>query len=163
MSTALQSTARTQPLVTIAVVGATVEVILTATLAIPLNVTGSATARLGMILITLLVTYWYTRGEWWPSLDRVQLAKCLALSFAVAAALFGVDSIILTRFTLNPLIKLLLDAVVFLIIYLVGLIILKPLQEEDIEMIRTAIPVRLHGLLSYIQRTIVRNEIPSER
>lgn len=156
MGTALQSIARTQPLLKVAIAGAATEVMLTVALVIPLNVTGPAVARLGMILVTLFLTYWYTRGEWWPSLDKEQLTKCLALSVVVAAILFGFDSYFLSRLAISSLIKLLLDAGAFFIVYFGGLIVLKPLREQDIDLIKAAIPVRLQGLLGIIERRIVQ-------
>jgi O-antigen/teichoic acid export membrane protein len=154
MATVLQSIARTQPLLKIAIAGAAAEVILTTALVLPLNVAGSAVARLGMILATLLLTYRYTRGEWWPSPDKRQLTKCLALSLAVAVILFGFNSYVLSRFVSSSLIKLVLDAGAFLIVYIVGLIVLKPLHDEDIDLIEAAIPSSLHGPLRMLERRI---------
>lgn len=156
MGTVLQSIARTQPLAKIAIAGAATEVLLTPAFVILLNVTGPALARLGMTVITLLLTHRYARGEWWPSPDKKQLAKCLALSIIAAAILFGFDSYTLSRLALGSLSKLLLDAGIFLIAYLGGLIVLKPLHEEDIDMIKTAIPARLHRMLEMVGSRIVQ-------
>jgi O-antigen/teichoic acid export membrane protein len=157
MTIVLQSIARTQPLLKIASVAAVTEVILTAALVVPLNVAGSAMARLGMVLVSMLATYWYVKGEWWPSPDKRQLTKCLALSIAVAAILFGFDSYILSRFATSSLIKLVLDAGVFLIVYIGGLIVLKPLHHEDIDLIKAAIPFHLHGPLRMLERRITQS------
>lgn len=158
MATVLQSIARTQPLLQIASVAAVTEVILTAALVGPLNVTGSAIARLGMVLVSLLVTDWYVRGEWWSSPDKQQLLKCLALSGVIAAALFVFSSYFLSKLAINPPGKLLLDAGVFAIVYIGGLVILKPLDQEDIDLLKSAIPSRLHWPLRMLERQIIRSE-----
>lgn len=157
MSTVLQSIAKTQPLLKIASAAAVTEVILTAALVVPLNVSGSAMARLGMILVSMLVTYWYVKGEWWPSLDKQQLMKCLALSAVIAAVLFVFSSYFLSKLAISSLSKLLLDAGVFAVVYLCGLVILKPLHLEDIDLLKAAIPSRLHGPLKVLERRIIQS------
>jgi len=156
MGTVLQSIAKTQPLFKIASAAAVTEVILTAILVVPLNVVGSALARLGMILVSVPLTYRYVKGEWWPSLDKQQLARCLALSAVVAAVLFGFDSYLLSKLTISSLSKLLLDGGVFVIVYLGGLVVLKPVRSEDIELLKAAVPSRLHGPLIMLERQIIQ-------
>lgn len=157
MVTALQSTANTQPLLKIAIVSAATEVILSASLVVPLNVVGSAVARSGMIVVSLIVTYWYVRGEWWPSLDRPQLIKCLMLSISVGVVLFWFNSYLLSHLLISPFSKLLLDTVAFGLVYLTGLVVLKPLHSEDIELLKAAIPSPLHRPLRILERRIVEN------
>jgi O-antigen/teichoic acid export membrane protein len=155
MGTVLQSIAKTQLLLRIALAGAVTEVILTAILVVPLNVAGSALARLGMILVSVPLTYHYVKGEWWPSLDKQQLVKCLALSVVIAVILFSFDSYLLSRLTISSLSKLLFDGGVFVMVYLGGLVVLKPLHSEDIELLKAAIPSRLHGPLIMLERRII--------
>jgi PST family polysaccharide transporter len=157
MATVLQSIARTQPLLKIALAAAVTEVLLTGVLVIPLNVDGSAMARLGMTLVSTLVTYRCVKGEWWPSLDKVQLMKCLALSAVIGVVLFILNSYLLSELAISSLSKLLLDAVVFVVVYLCGLVILKPLHPEDIDLLKGAIPSRLHGPLEMLERRIVQS------
>jgi len=152
MVTVLQSIAKTKPLLTIATVAALVEVALTAALVGYLNVLGSAIARFAMVLVSLLLTYRYVRGEWWPSLDTGQLVKCLALSITCAAVLLGFDSSPLTRFTISPLLRLLLDAGLFVVVYFAGLVALKPLTPEDIDLLKAATPGPFHRPLGVLER-----------
>jgi len=156
MVTALQSIAKTRPLLTIAAVAAVIEVVLTAVLVAYLNVVGSAIARFGMVLVSLLLTYWYVKGEWWPSLDNRQLGKCLALSVLCAVALFGFDSRLRTALTISPLPRLLLDAALFVVIYFAGLVALKPLNPDDIDLLKAATPTSLHRPLRTLERLVVK-------
>jgi O-antigen/teichoic acid export membrane protein len=157
MAIVLQSIARTQPLLKIASVAAVTQVMLIAVLVVPLNVVGAAMGRLGMVLVSLLVTYWYVKGEWWPSLDKQQLVKCLALSGVIAAVLYVFSSYFLSKLAISSLSKLLLDAGVFAVVYLCGLVILKPLHPEDIDLLKAAIPSRLHGPLKTLERRIIQS------
>jgi O-antigen/teichoic acid export membrane protein len=156
MATVLQSIAKTKPLLTIAAIAAMVEVVLTAALVAHLNVIGSALARCGMVLVSLLLTYWYVKGEWWPSLDIRQLAKCLVLSIICATVLFSSDSYLITRLAVSPLQRLLLDAGLFVVVYLAGLVVLKPLHPEDIDLLKAATPVPLHGPLGRLEKLVVQ-------
>ena len=157
MATVLQSIAQTQPLLRIALAAAATEIVLTAVLTVPLNVVGSALARLGMILVSMLVTYWCVKGEWWPSLDKQQLMKCLALSTVIAVVLFVFNAYLLSELAISSLSKLLLDAGVFVVVYICGLVILKPLHPEDVELLKAATPSRLHGLLKMLEGRIVQS------
>ena len=157
MATVLQSIAQTQPLLRITLAAAATEIVLTAVLAVPLNVVGSALARLGMILVSMLVTYWCVKGEWWPSLDKQQLMKCLALSTVIAVVLFVFNAYLLSELAISSLSKLLLDAGVFVVVYICGLVILKPLHPEDVELLKAATPSRLHGLLKMLEGRIVQS------
>jgi O-antigen/teichoic acid export membrane protein len=156
MSTVLQSITRTQPLIKIASVGAVTEVVSAAALVVPFGVVGSAVARLGMVLVSLLLTYWYVKGVWWPSLDRQQLMKCLALSVICGVVLLASDSYLLTRLAVNPLQRLMLDAGLFVIVYVAGLVALKPLYPEDIALLKTAIPSPLHRPLRTLETLVVQ-------
>jgi hypothetical protein len=129
---------------------------LTAALVAYLNVVGSAVARFSMVLVSLLLTYWYVKGEWWPSLDTRQLAKCLALSVICAIVLFGFDAHLLTRLSVSSLQRLLLDAGLFVVVYFAGLVAFKPLNAGDIELLKAAIPSPLHPLLRLLERRIVQ-------
>lgn len=157
MSLVLQATARTQPIIKIAIAAALTEITFTAALTAPLNVAGPAVARFGMFVVTLLLTYRYVRGEWWPSIDRTQLTKCLVLSLVIAVVLFGFDSFILSGFMLGSATKLLLDAGLFLTIYLGGLWLFKPLHSEDMDLLRTAFPSSLQRMLNILQYRIVKD------
>jgi hypothetical protein len=97
------------------------------------------------------------KGEWWPSLDKQQLVKCLALSVVIAVILFSFDSYLLSRLTISSLSKLLFDGGVFVIVYLGGLVVLKPLHSEDFELLKAAIPSRLHGPLEMLERRIIQS------
>lgn len=158
MNTVLKSITKTQPLLKVASVAAVTEVILTATLVVSLNVIGSALGRLAMVLVSVILTYWYVRGEWWPPLDKQQLMKCLVLSVIVGAALYGFDSYLLSRLAVSSLTRLLLDTGLFAIAYVTGLVALKPLHAEDIDLLRVAIPRPLHRPLRVLERRIVRSE-----
>ncbi len=152
MTDVLQSIGRTKPLMKIAAASALTEVALTAVLVPPLNVTGSAVARLGMSVVGLLLTYIFVKGAWWPSTDRTSLGKSLALSVIVGLVMLTFDSLMIITTRTSPLSRILLDGAAFLFVYVVGLIALKPLIPQDIEILTAALPSNLHGLLRVVER-----------
>jgi hypothetical protein len=130
------------------------EVVLTAALVLPLNVIGSAVARFGMSLVGVLVAFSYVKGEWWPTIDRTSLAKGLALSALAGAILFTFDSFAANALQVSPLCRILLEAGVFVVAYAGGLIALKPLIPQDIDLLRSALPPKFRSWLDPVQHWV---------
>jgi O-antigen/teichoic acid export membrane protein len=154
MAVTLQATAHTRPLVTIWGIAALTEVVLTAALVLPLNVIGSAVARFGMSLVGVLVAFSYVKGEWWPTIDRTSLAKGLALSAFAGVILFTFDSFAANALQVSPLSRILLEAGVFVVVYAGGLIALKPLIRQDIDLLRSALPPRFRSWLDPVEHWV---------
>jgi hypothetical protein len=53
---------------------------------------------------------------------------------------------------------LVLDGIIFLLVYAGALVILKPLVPEDIEILRVALPSKLRGLLHLVDNWAVMSE-----
>ena len=151
MVVTLQATARTRPLVTISGAAALTEVVLTAALVLPLNVIGSAVARVGMSLVGVLVAFSYVKGERWPTIDRTSLLKGLGLSALAGGILFTFDSFAANALQVSPLSRILLEAGVFVIVYTGGMIALKPLTSRDIDLLRSALPPSFRSWLDPVQ------------
>jgi len=158
MTTTLQAIGRTQPLMRITAAAAVTEVVLTVALVPPLNVTGSAIARLGMSIVAVVLTYVSVKGDWWPSMDRSSLGKSLIVSVLVGMILLVFDTLIASNLPVTPLSRLVLDGVIFLLVYAVALVILKPLLPEDIDLSSVALPSKLRGLLHLVDNWAVMSE-----
>jgi len=88
-------------------------------------------------------------------MDRTSLGKGIALSVLVGVVLFAFDSLIASLFSVRPLSRILPDGAVFLLIYAGGLIALKPLVRQDVDLLRAILPSNLHGWLGIVQRLLV--------
>ena len=154
MAVTLQATANTRPLIVIWGIAALTEVVLTAALVLPLNLVGSAVARVGMSLVGVLVAFSYVKGEWWPAIDRASLTKGLTISALGAVILFTFDSFAVNAIQVTPLGRILLEGGAFVVVYAGGLIALKPLIPQDIDLLRSALPSRFRSWLDPIQHWI---------
>lgn len=155
MTVTLQAIGWTRPLIRIWSAAALTEVVLTAGLVLPLGVAGSAVARLCMSGVAVVLAYSCVKGEWWPRIDWHSLAKGIVVSALVALVLFPFDFLTGGAFHIRPLIRVLLDGVVFLLMYAVGLIALKPLVPQDLDLLRANLPAGFHRWLDVIERRTV--------
>jgi O-antigen/teichoic acid export membrane protein len=158
MTCTLMAIRRTQALITIWSAAALTEIALTAILVPPLNVMGSALARVGMSTVGVLVSYAYLKDSWWPNIERTSLAKSTMLAALVGIVLFLFDSFATSVMGIGSLGRGLLDMMVFLFVYVAGLIALKPLLRQDLDMLTTALPLHLQGWLDRILFLCVKQE-----
>ena len=154
MAVTLQATANTRPLIRIWGLAALTEVVLTAALVLPLNLVGSALARVSMSLMGVLVAFPFVKGEWWPAIDRSSLGKSLAISAVAGLILFAFDSFAVNALQATPLTRILLEGGLFIVVYAGGLIGLKPLTPQDIDLLRSAFPSRFRTWLDPLQHWI---------
>jgi O-antigen/teichoic acid export membrane protein len=150
MTFALQAIRRTQALIRIWSAAALTEIALTVILVPPLSVMGSAVARVGMSIVGVLVSYGYLKDSWWPKIERASLAKCAMLAALVGIVLFLFDLFATSVMGIGSLRRGLLDVMVFLFVYIAGMIALKPLLREDVDMLTTVLPFHLQGWLDRI-------------
>jgi O-antigen/teichoic acid export membrane protein len=158
MTTTLQATRRTQPLMRISAAAAVTEVALTAMLVLPLSVAGSAVARLGMSTVAVVLTYMFVKGKWWPSMDRSSLGKSLVMSVLIGVVLLAFDTLAASTLQVTALIRLLIEGAIFLFVYTGALIILKPLHPQDMQILTTALPSNLRSLLRLVENWAVSSE-----
>jgi O-antigen/teichoic acid export membrane protein len=152
MVTTLQAIGKTRPLIRISATAAITEMTLTAALVPWLNVVGSALGRLGMSVVALVVTYRCVKEKWWRGTEKTSLGKSVVLSAVVGILLFVFDASIARISQISPFARLLLDGVLFLILYLGGLAALKPLTADDVELLKAVVPARLQYGVGLIQR-----------
>lgn len=154
MATTLQAIGQTRPLIRISAAAAITEIVLTAALVPNLNVVGSTLGRLGMSVVALVITYGCVKGKWWPETEKTSLRKTILLSAVVGIVLFVFDASIARIFQVSPFIRLLLDGILFLILYVGGLATLKPLSVEDFELLKAVLPARLQYGVRLVERLI---------
>jgi len=140
MGITLQSTGRTRPLIKIAAISGLVEVVLTATLAPTLKENGPAVARVCMSMVGVALSYVAVRGVWWPTFDRKSLANGFAISLLVAATVFGFDNLFARPWHMNGFTTILIEACLFFFAYLIGLLILRPLAANELELLMASSP-----------------------
>jgi hypothetical protein len=104
--------------------------------------------------VAVLLAYGCVKGAWWPRTDRTSLRKGIALSVLVSVVLFALDSFAANALQVSPLSRILLEAGVFVVVYTGGLIALKPLTPQDLDLLRSALPPRFRSWLDPVQHWV---------
>lgn len=151
MTYVLQAIRRTQALIRICTAAALTEIALTVILVPPLNVMGSALARVGTSTVGILVSYAYLKDSWWPKIERTSLAKSTMLAALVGIVLFLFDSFATSAMGIGSLGRGLLDMMVFLFVYVAGLIGLRLVLPEDLEKLEAVLPTSLQPWVGRIR------------
>jgi len=155
MTYVLQAIKRTQALIRIWSAAALTEIALTVILVPPLNVMGSALARVGMSAVGVLVSYAYLKDSWWPKIERTSLAKNAMLAALVGIVLFLFDSFVTYEMGIGSLGRGVLDMMVFLFVYVAGLIRLRIVLPEDIEKLEAVLPTSFQPWLGRIRHWLI--------
>ena len=149
-STALQAVGETKAMMKIGVVSVAVELLLTALLARPLSATGAALARTAMFIVGVVLGYRVLSGKVRIAVDTGSIVRAAIFGAILATPLLAAEWV-LTDVAPQPL-PLILGVEGFLFLA-VGLIVVKkwkPIEAQDLELIKEALPRSLHKALDWL-------------
>ena len=80
--------------------------------------------------------------------------KTIALAVVVALPLAAVDYTLTYLYATNPITRLILEGISFLVVYTISLRLFKVAQREDFELLKKALPHQLEKILNIIESFI---------
>jgi O-antigen/teichoic acid export membrane protein len=149
-SSALQAIGETKALAKIGATSAIVDILLVTVLVRPLGVDGAALARIAMFLVAFVLTQRTLAWTAQIKIDLEHLARTALLAATTAVPLGVLDYIVSNQ--ISPIVRLLLEGIFFLILYMVSLRLFRVLTRGDIELLRTALPSGGQRILGLLQR-----------
>jgi len=120
-----------------------------------LRVMGAVVARVVMFFVSLTLCYWEVKKILRFAIDVDSFKRALLLSTVVAVPIAFADSTLMNVFQMNPFVTLLIDGTIFVSVGLLVARKFKLFKVEDIELLRQALPKRLHGLIGFVERSIL--------
>lgn len=149
-STALQAVGETKAVMKIGMASVAAGLLLTALLARPLSATGAALARTAMFIVGPVLGYKALSGKVRIAVDTGSVVRAAVFGATLAIPLLAAEWI-LTDVAPQPL-PLIVGVEGFLFVA-VGLIVVKkwkPIEAQDLELIKEALPKSLHKALDWL-------------
>ena len=150
----LQAIAETKVLAKIGAASAIIDIALVAVLVKPFEANGAALARTAMFLTAFFLTQKTLASKGQIKIDLSHFAKTIALAAIVALALAALDYTLAHLYPINPITRLIVEGVSFLIIYTISLRLFKIVQRGDFELLKKALPHQLEKILNLIESFI---------
>ena len=155
----LQAIAETKVLAKIGAVSAIIEIALVTILVKLLEANGAALARTAMFLTAFLLTQKTLAAKAQIKIDLSHFAKTIALATVVALPLAALDYTFTHPYPVHSIMRLVLEGISFLIIYLISLRLFKVVERGDLELLRKALPYQLEKILNMLGNFIVHRTI----
>ena len=153
---ALQAIGETRALIKIGATSALTDLVIVTLLARPLGVAGAATARIAMFSVALVLCYSALRGKVEQlTLDVGSVKKALLLSATIAIPLALIDWFLLYVIPASVLVRITIEAVVFVGIGLIGTIKLRLLEAGDFDLFRLGLPKQLHKIIDFAEKVLI--------
>jgi len=150
----LQAIAETKVLAKIGLASAIIDIALVTILVKPLGANGAALARTTMFLTAFILMQKALASRAQIKIDPTHFRKTIALAAIVALPLAALDYTLTHPYPVNPITRLILEGIFFLIIYAVSLRIFRIIEVGDFELLRKALPHRLEKTLTMIEAFI---------
>jgi len=151
----LQAIAETKVLAKIGATSAIIDIALVAILVKPLGANGAALARTAMLLTAFLLTQKILASKAQIKIDLGHFRKTIALAAVVALPLAAVDYALANPYQINPIIRLILDGIFFLIVYTTCLRLFRMVERRDLELLKKALPHQLEKILNVLDDFII--------
>lgn len=153
-TTALTAIGKTTEILKISTISAITTITMLLTFVPFLSAIGAAIARLTMQIVSLALTMYVLRKHLETHLDKESLWKSAIASTAM------IPFLIATEFVLRPKISalqaLIIEISVSVSIYVLGLYIIKALNNQDFELLRQSFPKFMSKYISILENIIVR-------
>jgi len=150
----LQAIAETKVLAKIGAASAIIDIALVAVLVKPFEANGAALARTAMFLTAFLLTQKILAAKAQIRINLSHFTKTIALAVVVALPLAAVDYTLTYLYATNPITRLILEGISFLVVYTISLRLFKVAQREDFELLKKALPHQLEKILNIIESFI---------
>jgi len=149
----------TIPFILIISASAIIDIALVTILVKPLGANGAALARTAMFLTAFLLTQKILASKAQIKMDLSHFAKTMALAAIVALPLTALDYALAHLYPINPITRLILEGISFLIIYIVSLRLFKIVGRGDLELLKKALPHQLEKILNMLENFIIHRTI----
>jgi len=156
----LQAIAETKVLAKIGTASAVIDMALVAILVKPLGVNGAALARIGMFLTAFLLMQKTLAERAHARVDLTHLRKTIALAATVGLPLAALDYTLTNLHPINPIARLILEGILFLITYAVSLKRLKIVEIGDLDLLKKALPAELEKTVDRLGSFIANRTTP---
>jgi len=152
----LQAIAETKVLAKIGAASAIIDIALVTILVLPLGANGAALARTAMFLTVFLLTQKTLASKAQIKINLIHFVKTAALAVVVALPLATLDYALAYQYSINPIIRLILEGIFFLVVYPICLRLFKIVERGDFELLRKALPHQLEKILNMLENLIIR-------
>jgi len=147
----LQAIAETKVLAKIGAASAIIDIALVTILVKPLEANGAALARTAMFLTGFLLTQKALASKTQIKIGLNHLAKATALAAIVALPLLAIDYAFTYPYNINPITRLILEGILFLIIYTISLRLFRIIERADVELLKKALPKQLEKIVNILE------------
>jgi len=147
----LQAIAETKVLAKIGAASAIIDIALVAVLVKPFEANGAALARTAMFLTAFLLTQKTLASKAQIKMDFSHFAKTTALAAIVALPLATLDYALTYSHPINPIARLILEGIFFLVVYTILLRLFKIVQRGELELLKKALPHQLEKILNMLE------------
>jgi len=152
----LQAMAETKALAKIGAASAIIDIAFVTVLVKPFEANGAALARTVMFLTAFLLTQKTLASKAKVKIDLSHLAETTALAAIVSLPLAALDYTLAYLYPINPIMRLILEGIFFLIIYTISLRLFRILERRDLELLKKALPNQLEKILNILEGFIVQ-------
>jgi len=149
----------TIPFILILSASAIIDIALVTILVKPLGANGAALARTAMFLTAFLLTQKILASKAQIKMDLSHFAKTMALAAIVALPLAALDYALTYSHPINPIARLILEGIFFLIVYTISLRLFKLVQRGELVLLKKALPHQLEKILNLIGSFIAHRTI----